>query len=323
MILDFVVSIGIADNQTVQPYKYYGWKGECIYRFQNKNNKYFLLLDVKGNIIFQSQEIGFIEDLNSIEIDNRVDFVVLFDDMVKNPTQDKFFLPSLYYLKNYNKKCPIVLGGCGRSGTTLLLSILGAHNQIYSIPGESFSFTPKPFRLSIIKNSLKNISVEFNKRRWCEKTPKNVTAFRDIYNLFDGHVKLVHIIRDGRNVVTSSHPNHKYKKYWVDVERWVNDTSAGLSCCDIVYAIRYEDLVSYPKEQLKKLCEYLEEDFDEQLLKYYEKTTVISDPGWVGGPSPISNHKLDRWKNEIYKERIDEFMKNNDAVNLLKKLGYL
>ena len=37
--------------------------------------------------------------------------------------------------KNF-KKPPIYIGGCGRSGTTLLLSILSSHPEIFACPGE-------------------------------------------------------------------------------------------------------------------------------------------------------------------------------------------
>ena len=37
---------------------------------------------------------------------------------------------------------PIVIGGCGRSGTTLLTSLLSSYNQLYVIPCETSLLCP-------------------------------------------------------------------------------------------------------------------------------------------------------------------------------------
>jgi hypothetical protein len=37
---------------------------------------------------------------------------------------------------------PIIIGGCARSGTTLLLSVLSCHPNIYAIPDETYTFCP-------------------------------------------------------------------------------------------------------------------------------------------------------------------------------------
>ena len=37
---------------------------------------------------------------------------------------------------------PLIIGGCGRSGTTLLLSVLSAHPKVLAIPHETEAFCP-------------------------------------------------------------------------------------------------------------------------------------------------------------------------------------
>ncbi len=50
------------------------------------------------------------------------------------------YFTNLSYVNQISKKCPIIIGGCGRSGTTLLLSILGSHPNIQAIKDETGLF---------------------------------------------------------------------------------------------------------------------------------------------------------------------------------------
>ena len=161
----------------------------------------------------------------------------------------------------------------------------------------------------------------YKDQRWCEKTPKYVMAFSDIYNLLDGKVKLIHIVRDGRDVVTSVHPNHP-GKFWVDAERWINDTKAGLQHEEATYLLKYEDLVTHPEETLRKLCSYIGEPFDDELLNYSSKTTVQSNVAWEKNAQNIHAKCVGRWKNPEYSERVQLLMDNDEAMELMKRLNY-
>ena len=120
----------------------------------------------------------------------------------------------------------IVIGGAGRSGTTLLRTILGRHPLIASGPETTvfLSRISSPHDLGprlgwderLLERWLRQSrsQVEFigmmqgamrertGKPFWAEKTPANVRRFGFIRQHFP-NVKLVHIIRDGRDVACS------------------------------------------------------------------------------------------------------------------------
>lgn len=239
----------------------------------------------------------------------------------------------IFKLKIQLRKSPIIIGGCGRSGTTLLISILSSHPDIYAIKEETRVFCPGAYSKEKIKKTnirireiYKYLPIRVPKscNRWCEKTPKNVLFFRDIIKSFKNKVKIIHIVRDGRDVVLSKHPS-KPNDYWVSVERWVEDVSLGLECKNLenVYTLRYEDLILNYKEEIKKICNFLEIDLTDRLLNWHNYATLRESDSYFGEVEEIFKDSLYKYKKKENKERIDYFMKNKEAVNLLKKMSYL
>ncbi|PSR05601.1 MAG: hypothetical protein BRD50_00415 [Bacteroidetes bacterium SW_11_45_7] len=148
---------------------------------------------------------------------------------------------------------PVFIGGCGRSGTTLLLSILSAHKDIFACPKELGAFnkieadengyrTPK--RIDRLYTSLIINQIPRQARRLCEKSPSNVKHIDDIANYYRGNFRFIHIIRDGRDVVLSKHPTAK-DRYWVGPQRWVNDVRSGLPIVTILTFIPFSTKTWY------------------------------------------------------------------------------
>jgi len=177
--------------------------------------------------------------------------------------------------KNIEKlnKNPIVIGGCGRSGTTLLASIFGSNEEIYTIDSETGLLCPGcygenqiPIELNQIRSNLKidknkffNICLDKKlktEQRWCEKTPRNIYYFEKIKDLFNGQVELVEIIRDGRDVILSKHSSNK-ENFWVSIERWVYEVSIGrkIESSTKHHVIKYEDIISHCENSINKLSQ--------------------------------------------------------------------
>jgi hypothetical protein len=162
---------------------------------------------------------------------------------------------------------PIIVGGCGRSGTTLVRVILDSHPALCCGPESGLLVRRRPdeerLRILAARFDLDPEAVlgdwraardhgEFVDRffgayarargraRWAEKTPKNVAALGWIFRRFP-EARFIHMIRDGRDVVCSLRTHPRFA--WVDgkqvptgirrpirecIARWRDDVRAGL-----------------------------------------------------------------------------------------------
>ena len=235
-------------------------------------------------------------------------------------------------MKRLSQKPPILIGGCGRSGTTLLLSILGAHSSIYSIPHESrlFSRWKENLKGKFVPKSWLRFTwymliypVPQEAQRYCEKTPKNIIYLKNIFNYLGTDVRFIQLIRDGRDVCTSRHPR-KPDEYWVSVNRWVKDVKAGLPWRDhpSVYTLTYEDLVANTDKHIRQLCTFLDEPLTERVLNWDQNSNVKNSGAWHHGLQKMHSKSVRKWEKPEHAERIREFMANPEAVSLLQELGY-
>ncbi len=237
----------------------------------------------------------------------------------------------------------IVIGGSPRSGTTLFRRILDRHPSICCGPEMNvylparFQFDPlaalsevpaadlramfrsSPSQGAFIDAFAARYRSLRGKPRWAEKTPLNVRHFGWVLERFPD-VRLVHVIRDGRDAVCSAakHPDRRWVDgAWVwqlhphsleDLARtWVTDTSAGMRFRgDPRYReVRYEDLVTRPDETLRELCDFLGEPFDADVLDGEQgdapPTPVPTAGAAVASPDrgQVFTHSIGRWRRDI------------------------
>jgi hypothetical protein len=226
---------------------------------------------------------------------------------------------------------PIIIGGPPRSGTTLLLSLLGSHPHIHAIDYETTAFHPriqpeKLFAALFFENEIRRPRfISPLKSRFAEKTPGNIRHAKSVIEFFSGKVKIINIFRDARDVVTSRHPLDP-TQYWVPIERWVEDVKSGLDAQQHypnVLSIRYEDLVAETETVIRKACAFIQEDFDPRMMEYHKHTNVQTNLAWSGKARPIHAESLRKWENPEHASRINELMANSEAVMLSRQLGYL
>lgn len=235
---------------------------------------------------------------------------------------------------------PIVLGGCGRSGTTLLLSVLSCHPHIFCIDHETVALCPDGYgadgrynktpdlerRLEIEKiyQCLLESEIPDSATRWCEKTPRNVQYFSKILEYFGDGARLIHIVRDGRDVITSQHPLDP-ENYWVPPHRWVQDVTAGKALEDHpqVFTVRYEDLLMQYETTVRKICRFIGETFHPAFLEYPATAAVNRSLAWEGAAKKLSTSSIGRWKRPEYAFRVEALLSEPGAVDLLRHFGYL
>lgn len=217
----------------------------------------------------------------------------------------------------------LVIGGAARSGTTLLQTMLSRHPAIMAGPEATVFLrriaAPEDLgaRLGVAASDVASwqrrsrSQMEFadEVRRamladggatvWAEKTPANVRRFRFIRNRMR-QARFVHVIRDGRDVVCSLRERSFAKLDGLPpltVEAafrlallWRDDVETGLLLRgDPRYIeIRYEDLVSQPRETLARLLNFAGLEWHDAVL---DQTAQSRDTRWIA--------RHDTWSSDV------------------------
>jgi hypothetical protein len=257
---------------------------------------------------------------------------------------------------------PIVLGGCGRSGTTLLRMILDSHPAICCGPESNvfrrsaldpaelaLKFDLEPGRVRAIHHSAGSrpqfieafaaLCMErAGKRRWAEKTPRNIRRLDAIFRHFP-RARFLHVLRDGRDVACSlrTHPRHKVvngelvplntrKPIAGCARRWRNDIEGSRPYWSDprFLTLRYEDLVREPRPVLERLMAFVGEAWDERLLEhagtgspFRNVTTFAQNPEAL---EPVNTRAVSRWERDL--DAKDRRVFKRIAGKLLIELGY-
>lgn len=183
----------------------------------------------------------------------------------------------LTYNRHKLENPPIFIVGCGHSGTSLLLAILGSHSKICAIPEETriaYNYITNTPVLSKEAGQLIRyfdlMTISENKKRWIEKTPKHLYSIPLLRKLFPG-CKFILIIRDGRDVACSIEA--RYGSLEDGINRWIDDNRAGepfWKDAD-VHVLKYEDIIENFSESIRGTLNFMGEDFEEQVLRSHEK----------------------------------------------------
>ena len=120
--------------------------------------------------------------------------------------------------------------------------------------------------------------------RWGDKNNFHVRHVADLHALFPD-AQFVHIVRDGRDVACSYRQLSQAKmtsayapKLPVDIAAIAGEWKANLEAVRADFAklpahlrkeLRYEDLVRQPEDTLRKLCGFLGEPYEPQMLEYH------------------------------------------------------
>ncbi len=166
---------------------------------------------------------------------------------------------------------PTFIVGCGHSGTSLLLAILGTHSRIHAISFESkvaMSTTPAIVQQSLLKKfDLETIFEE--KVRWVEKTPLHIHYIDTLLGFCDD-VKVILIIRDGRDVACSI--QDRFGDLSVGIQRWISDNREGEKFWGHpnVFVIRYERMIEEFEGAMSSVLSFLGESFDPCLAEYHK-----------------------------------------------------
>ena len=172
------------------------------------------------------------------------------------------------------------------------------------------------------------------KPRWGEKTPGTYRFVPEVNTWFP-ECQVVHIVRDGRDVAVScltppfSEQYDKGDVYEVAV-RWRDSVRRGRHAAGLLgpkryFELRYEDLTADPEAVLRRVCEFLHEDFTPAMLDASRR-----DPRTKVGRGEQSFHgrlagkvdqaRVERWRQDATEEFVLGF--EGLAGAELERLGY-
>jgi hypothetical protein len=244
----------------------------------------------------------------------------------------------------------IIVGGSGRSGTTLLRTILNRHPAVYC-GDESTVFLQRisapaeiarryDFDAGSVAGMLRTSrsQVEFidafrrtclqrsGKSVWAEKTPDNVLRFGYIRRHFPNAL-LVHVIRDGRDVVCSlrrqtwlkvpAGERQTPRAVEVAIDYWSRRVRAGLRFRnDPKYIeLKYEDLIRDPEAALRPVFAAAGLEWTPAVLQ----VAIDRDPS-KPEQNAINTAALEQWRRQLSAE--DKDLIEMKAGPLLRLLGY-
>lgn len=260
---------------------------------------------------------------------------------------------------------PIFIGGAGRSGTTLLRVILDSHPNIacglelkltewvvharfnfasfvkaLNPPLREYHLTPEDINTifaQMLLSFMENYRKAVGKRRVAEKSPNNVFFFEHLAVMFPDS-PLIHVIRDGRDVVcsllTMDWPDIRTGKpldYTRDIrkaaEYWVSSVEAGKRALGHPTAkqnyleLKYEHLVENPEATLRHLFEFIGEPWDPAVMNYHQhEHSVAGESSAEQVSKPLYKTAARRWVRDL--KAGDKDIVKSIAGELLIELEY-
>ena len=273
-------------------------------------------------------------------------------------SQQKFELP--YCDSNNHSPSVCLLTGHPRSGTTLLEKMLDSHSTICSAdesstllqtlfePLVSCDSTVVPLESQLLFESVSNSNIERSRTEYFGKLKSLAGCSSDDHWLIDKNpeaivliptlqrcipnARVIVVLRDPRDVCLSCFmqflPPNPVSVNFDSLENTVDKYTRTMNLWLTLrrklqipwLEIKYEELVNNPEQELKKTLAFLELEWQQDVMNYYErtKTKVVGSPSYRDVSTPVYHRSIGRWKNYAsYFESI-----KNVLEPLVEQLGY-
>lgn len=215
---------------------------------------------------------------------------------------------------------PFWIVGVSRSGTTLMRAMLHNHARL-AVPGEApwvtqlapdatldrifahrswpwFGMGAEAVRERVVERRPESwpdlvdsifsaYATAHGATRWGDKTPLQLQAMDRLLGWFP-RARFIHMIRDGREVAASKKEQEFGPRTAVSAAiRWraslLDGRRAGTRLGPSRYLeVRLEDLIESPERELRRVCVFLDEDYDPAMLYYHRE--IARRRLDVGGP---------------------------------------
>lgn len=172
-------------------------------------------------------------------------------------------------------------------------------------------------------------------KRWADKTPVYTINLEFINKLFPS-CQIIHIIRDGHDVVSSFRDRWGYKSAMKAVKIWSQYITSAQDFGKKVgperyIEIRYEDLIYQTEITLRSLFKYLNEPWEPNVIQYDQFNHDLNEQqhkNFTQKRRQKGNEQSLIYSSRVGagKQNLDLFLKTLnyfENAKLLKKLGYL
>lgn len=235
--------------------------------------------------------------------------------------------------------------GCGRSGTTMLRTMLNLHPKI-GVPPESLfiaDYLRAKDRVSVermrrlicrepelrhwdlnqvqkitarsssIEEIVEDLHMEYaggSDKLAGQKTPRFV-RYLDIISAAYPDAKFIHLVRDPRSVVASLKysPNHRLPVPQ-GAARWVNDVELGLHYeavhPDKVIRVQYEELIEQPEATLRGICTFIGVEYDPGMVELGKAPRDFLPGGFYEAGRKMLGASVKKDKAEAWRTRLSQ-----------------
>ena len=214
-----------------------------------------------------------------------------------------------------------LITGCARSGTSLMTILMSYFKELKINP--TIETPPTLFKdLDAFKTPQRNDGLIWN---------DFIQPKKSLIDFINEGVKLIVMLRDGRDVVVSRHKSEP-SSYWCGPKRWINSIEELLSALaldkkEMIHIVRYENLTIDFQSEMKELQKFVGLELDSNYINFHNEHQKANQITWaMNGIRPVSPNS-GMWQMEEHQIRINEVLNDNDSgyrfKELLKKTGYL
>jgi hypothetical protein len=166
-------------------------------------------------------------------------------------------------------------------------------------------------------------------QRWGLKIMREIRGAQRYIDVWPNG-KLIHIVRDGRDVAASQvfeHSSWGYQSLDEAATKWEKliEQVGTLADQGLIQEIRYEDLVYKPVQILQEVVEYIGVRWNQVLLDYYKRARIadssVRHPSAEAVAQPLNDSAIGRYKRDLDSEQTATFC--SIAGGALRRHGYL
>jgi hypothetical protein len=164
---------------------------------------------------------------------------------------------------------------------------------------------------------------------WCCKSLANIKFLPAIETHFN-NARYIYLYRDGRDVAVSFRNAVVGEKHFYHIARdWAQTQKLALTMephigPDRFFRVKYEDMVEEPEAMMTRLCEFLDMEYQPDMLNFHESDeahrAAQSSDLWGNVNQPIMKGNTGKYHTEASEEDIRIF--ESAAGEVLDELGY-